>query len=341
MNKRIVIIGGGIAGMEAAAVLSRLDIDVLIIEQKEQLGGHVNNWDHLFPSIRPASEIIRSLMHVLKNKHIKICINTNIKALSRQNGKFKVMTTLNQSFKADGILLATGFDLFDARKKEEYGYGIYENVLTSADLEAKFKKGNAIKTASGKIPRRIAIIHCVGSRDEKSGNFHCSKVCCITAVKQAIEIRQKLPDAEIFCFYMDLRMYGKGFEELYRESQEKWGIQFIRGRLSEAAENHDGSLQIKSEDTLSGRPLKMNVDMVVLMIGIVPSPSTRLMGDMLGIHFSSDGFIRHYDEHLANNNTNIEGIFTAGTVTSPMSITDTIADARSAALKAFEYVTQS
>lgn len=338
MTKKVAIIGGGIAGMEAASVLSRMDIEVLLIEKKQQLGGHVNQWDHLFPNFRLASEITRSLLNDLQKKNIKICANTEVEGINRKSGKFEVRTTQNQNFKVDSILLSTGFDLFDARKKEEYGYGIYENVITSVDLEQRLKENNVLIMASGAVPKRIAMIHCVGSRDEKSGCFHCSRVCCITAVKQAIEIRQKLPNAEIFCFYMDLRMYGKGFEELYREAQEKWGIQFVRGRLSEAGENMDGSLQIKSEDTLSGRPLKMNVDLIVLMTGMVPSESTTLMGKMLGIHLSEDGFIAHDDVHLANNVTNVPGIFTAGTVSSPMTITDTIADARSAALKIAEYI---
>ncbi len=338
MTKKVVIIGGGIAGMEAASVLSRMDIEVLLIEKKQQLGGHVSQWDHLFPNFRQASEITRSLINDLQNKNIKICTNTDVEGISKKAGKFEVKTSQHQNFKVDSILLATGFDLFDARRKEEYGYGIYENVITSVDLEKKLKENNVLTVASGRVPKRIAIIHCVGSRDEKSGFFHCSRVCCITAVKQAIEIRQKLPNAEIFCFYMDLRMYGKGFEEIYREAQEIWGIQFIRGRLSEAAENIDGSLQIKSEDTLSGRPLKMNVDLMILMIGMVPSESTTLMSKMLGIHLSKDGFIAHDDVQLENNITNMAGIYTAGTVTAPMAISDTIADARSAALKIAEYI---
>ncbi|MBN2610312.1 MAG: CoB--CoM heterodisulfide reductase iron-sulfur subunit A family protein [Bacteroidales bacterium] len=338
MTKKVAIIGGGIAGMEAASVLSRMDIEVLLIEKRQQLGGHVGEWDHLFPNFRPASEITRSLLNALQNNNIKICANTVVTGIARKAGLFEVKTNQNQNFKVDGILLATGFDLFDAHKKEEYGYGIYENVITSADLEKKLKGGNVLTTASGCVPKRIAMIHCVGSRDEKAGYFHCSRVCCITAVKQAIEIRQKLPNVEIFCFYMDLRMYGKGFEEIYREAQEKWGIQFVRGRLSEAGENIDGGLQIKSEDTLSGRPLKMIVDMIVLMVGMVPAESTSQMAKMLGIHLSGDGFIAHDDVHFGSNITNVPGIFTAGTITSPMTISDTIADARSAALKICEYI---
>ncbi|NJO70443.1 MAG: CoB--CoM heterodisulfide reductase iron-sulfur subunit A family protein, partial [Bacteroidetes bacterium] len=104
----------------------------------------------------------------------------------------------------------------------------------------------------GKTPQRIGIVHCVGSRDEKAGNTYCSKVCCVTGVKQAIELKEQLPSSEIFNFYMDLRMYDRYFEDLYKEAQVKHHVQFIRGRLSEAFENPDGTVMIKIEDTLWG-----------------------------------------------------------------------------------------
>ena len=107
-----------------------------------------------------------------------------------------------------------------------------------------FRKGE-IRTSEGKIPGRIGIVHCVGSRDEKVGNFHCSKVCCVTAVKQAIEIKEHLPETEVICFYMDMRMFGPYYEELYRESQEKWGVNYIRGKVSETSENIEGKTDYK------------------------------------------------------------------------------------------------
>ena len=154
---------------------------------------------------------------------------------------------------ANAVLLTTGFDIFDAGRKEEYGYGIYDNVITSVELEEAFKSGMPLQTVQGGTPSRIGFIHCVGSRDEKAGNMHCSKVCCVTAVKQAIEVKEMFPSAEVFLFYMDLRMFGRHFEELYKEAQQKYGIQFIRARLSEAFENPDGTLQIRIEDTLAGQ----------------------------------------------------------------------------------------
>jgi heterodisulfide reductase subunit A len=190
-----------------------------------------------------------------------------------------------------------------------------------------------LTVAAGQHPRRIAFVHCVGSRDEKSGNHYCSKVCCITGVKQAIELKKRLPEAEIFCFYMDLRMYGKNFEELYREAQEKYDIQFIRGRLSEASEKIDKSLLIKAEDTLSGRPLKMNVDLLVLLVGMEAGAGTADAAKRCNISCEESGFLKTRDAFLQSNLSDREGIFLAGSCTAPMSINDTILHARSAALE--------
>jgi heterodisulfide reductase subunit A len=231
--------------------------------------------------------------------------------------------------------------LFDARKKEEYGYGIYDNVMTSAELECLFSDELPLLTKRGKTPRRIAFIHCVGSRDEKVGNEYCSSVCCVTGVKQAIEVRKHLPETEVFMFYMDLRMYGRFFEDLYLEAQEKYHIQFIRGRLSEAAENPDGSLVIKADDTLSGSPLKMNVDIMVLLVGMVAPSCTKQLCRLLKVETGSDGFFIPSDSHTESNEGSAEGIFMAGNCTGPKSLEFTIADARSAVLRVHKYLVQT
>jgi heterodisulfide reductase subunit A len=163
----------------------------------------------------------------------------------------------------------------------------------------------------------------------------------VTAVKQAIEIKERLPEAEVFCFYMDLRMFGMGYEEMYKEAQEKHSINFIRGRLSEAFENQDGSVMVKVEDTLAGKPLRMNVDLLILMVGMTPSEGTKKIGRMLGLNFEESFFLKPADMHVYPNMTNIQGVFVAGTCTSPKNIEDTITDARSAALKIAEFLSTS
>ena len=336
--KNIVVIGAGAAGIEASSNLAAMGYSVTLLEKESKIGGYLLQWDRLFPSKRPASEVLDFLNKGVNNHKVDIVCNAEIVDIEKQNNSFSVVLKDNKRFQADALLVATGFELFNARIKEEYGYGIYDNVITSVDLEAIFLKGEQIITANGSIPKRIGFIHCVGSRDEKVGNTYCSQVCCVTAVKQAIEIREKLPKAEVFCFYMDMRMFGLQFEELYKESQEKWGVNYIRGRLSEANENIDGTILIKVEDTLAGRPLKMKVDLLVLMIGIIPSEGTVKIGKMLNLDFNHDGFIQPIDEHTLTNLSNLPGVFLAGTCLAPRTFPDTFADARAAALKINEYL---
>jgi heterodisulfide reductase subunit A len=337
MKKKVVVIGGGIAGMESSAHLAAMGYDVTLIEREEKLGGHLLNWERLFPTMRLGSEVLAFLKQGV-DPNVNVVCNAEIAAIEKHSPGFTVVTSDDRRFDGDALLVTTGYELFDARKKEEYGYGIYDNVITSAELETIFSEGKPIQTTLGKAPKRIGFIHCVGSRDEKIGNTYCSKVCCVTAVKQAIEIKEKLPDTEIFCFYMDLRMYGMHFEALYKQAQEKYAINFIRGRLSEACENKDGSILLKAEDTLSARPLRMSVDMLVLMVGFVPGKGTRAVGDMLGLDFGVNRFFKTCDQHTLTNISNIPGVFFAGACTAPKTITNTITDARAAATTVAHYL---
>ncbi|MCK9399785.1 MAG: FAD-dependent oxidoreductase [Bacteroidales bacterium] len=337
MGKKVIVIGGGIAGLEAASSLAAFGIQVTLIEKEEHLGGHVGQWDRLFPSRRPAKEITGYLTKRLNEKVI-VHTGTEVQKIEQSGKTWKILLNNSQTLVSDALLLATGFDLFEARKKEEYGYGIYDNVITSEDLEKKFAQHSQIRNAHGKVPERIGFVHCVGSRDEKVGNLYCSRVCCVTAVKQAVEVSEMIPGCEVFCFYMDLRMFGLDFEALYKESQEKWGVHFIRGRLSEAFENQDGSVLVKVEDTLAGRPLKMKVDLLVLMSGMVTSSGTKKLMDIMELETDENRFLQPADRQLQANETGIPGLFLAGTCTSPKSIDETIADSRAAALRIMEYL---
>lgn len=336
MPKKVLIIGGGVAGLEASGVLSRFGFDVTIVEESDRIGGKLNRWSHLFPSRRPASEILNHLKLQL-DPNTTILTNSRVTDFKLHNSIVEAWLSNGDLIRSDAVLVSTGFDLFDARKKEEYGYHIYENVITSADLEKIFKEGKEIRTSRGKTPQRIGIIHCVGSRDEKAGNTYCSKVCCVTGVKQAVEIREHLPSCEIFNFYMDLRMFDRHFEELYKEAQMKHHIQFVRGRLSEAFENPDGTVMIKVEDTLLGKPMKMNLDMLVLLVGMTAGDTT-LFREKLNLETGADGFYVTADEHLKNTSSKQKGVFFAGACTGPKTIENTITEARAAALEIAGYL---
>jgi heterodisulfide reductase subunit A len=200
-----------------------------------------------------------------------------------------------------------------------------------------FRKGK-LTLSDGSTPNTIGFVHCVGSRDEKVGNFYCSKLCCVTAVKQAIEIREHLPDSKVFCFYMDMRMGGAYYEEIYREAQEVWGVNFIRGKVSEASESINNKLVVKVEDTLAGRPLKMELDMLVLMAGMEMSEGGGRIAMTSELKTGENRFFAPEDHHYANNISNIKGVFYAGTCTAPMNITETISHARAAVYEVINYL---
>jgi heterodisulfide reductase subunit A len=337
MSKQVVVIGAGVAGMEAAGRLSKAGYDVTILEKEKIPGGHLNDWYKLFPDRRDSSEVRDYLINLTAGKSINFMTGTVVEKFNRQGSGYLLMTSKGENLAADAVVFATGFDLFKSARKEEYGYGIYDNVITSADLEVMFRN-DKIVSKTGPIPEIFGMVHCVGSRDEKVGNFYCSKLCCVTAVKQAIEIREHLPRSKVFCFYMDMRMGGAHYEELYREAQEKWGVNFIRGKVSEASENIENKIIVKVEDTLAGRPLKMEVDMLVLMAGMEISESGRNLAEIAGLETGENRFFASADQHYGSNISNLNGVFYAGTCTAPMNVTDTISHARAAVSEVMDFL---
>jgi len=335
--KHVLVAGGGVAGMEAAGALAEMGYRVTLVEKGDDPGGHLLQWHALFPDRRPADEVRSYLRKRAGHHNINIITRTTVEKVRHHPGGVRVTLSGGTEEEADAVIVATGFDLFDAHRKEEYGYGIYDNVITSVDLEAMFNRGR-LEKADGTVPSRIGLIHCVGSRDEKVNNNHCSKVCCVTAVKQAIEVRQMLPSCEVFCFYMDMRMYGPYYEELYRESQEVHNVNFIRGKVSEASVNINNRLVIKVEDTLAGRPLKMELDIMVLMVGMEMAESGAKLAEASGFRQGINRFLESGDHHYGNNLSGIKGVFYAGTCTAPMNITDTISHARAAVAETVRYL---
>ena len=322
--------------MQCASELLRQGLAVTIIEKEQDLGGKIRNWHKLFPTFTPADEVLSTMRHSLQiSRNLKVrtgCQATTISAT-------KVTLSSGEVIKCDATVIATGFTLFDARMKEEYGYGIYDNVITSAELEQMFNDNN-VHLAQGGEPKRIAILHCVGSRDEKVCQRHCSKVCCVTGVKQAIELKKMFPSADVFNFYMDIRMFGPGYEEMYREAQLAHNVHFVRGRISEVSPTIDGRLQIKAEDTLTGRPLKMGIDMLVLLIGMRSNDWNHSLEAECGLKCQPSGFMQPKDSFLGNVESNVEGIFYAGTITAPKNIGESINEGTAAALAAAEWISK-
>lgn len=327
MSQNVVVIGGGPAGIEASRRLRDLGYTPILIEKEPVLGGHLARWDRLFPDGVEARTFLEPMLADLDG--IKYFTDTEVASINRLKDTWVVKLSNGLSAQVRAILLTTGFDVFRAEKKEEYGYGIYERVITNADLEAWFKSGAAPQFDNIKT---IGFVHCVGSRDEKAGNRQCSKVCCVTAVKQACEIKEKFPGANIYCFYMDLRMFGRRFEDLYLKAQKDFGIRFVRGRVSEVSEDIDGHLFVKAEDTLFGKPMKIKMDLLVLMAGMAPSAGTQQLARMVNIQTGDDGFFLPKSLIASPFTSSREGIFFAGAATGPKTIPETLSEAGAAAL---------
>jgi heterodisulfide reductase subunit A len=241
------------------------------------------------------------------------------------------------------IIVTTGFELFNAREKEEYGYGIYPNVITGLALERLLSAsgptgGHVVRPSDGKIPRKVAFLQCVGSRDEKSGNLYCSRVCCMYATKEAILLKEHVPEIDITIFYMDIRAYGKGFEEFYQRAKEEFGIKYIKGRVAEIVEDpNTQNLFLRVENTETGEILEHEVDMVILSAGLV-SPRNDSLKKILPIPIGDDGFFVTPNPKSDPVTTKIEGVFVAGVAEGPKDIPDAVTQASAAAMKASNFL---
>lgn len=239
------------------------------------------------------------------------------------------------------IIVATGFDTFDPKQKPEFGYGLYPNVITGLEFERLVNASGPTMgeiVIKGKKPQEVVFIQCVGSRDKTVGNEYCSRVCCMYTAKQAHLVREKIPDAQLTIFYMDVRAFGKGFEEFYNRVKLE-GVKYRRGNPSEIYQQGD-KLIVKAEDTLLGELVEVEADLVVLAVGLVPSKSTEAVSKLLKLSRSPDQFLLEAHPKLRPVDTASDGIFLAGCCQGPKDIPDTVAQASGAASKALILISQ-
>lgn len=242
------------------------------------------------------------------------------------------------------IIVATGFKTFDAGKIKQFGYGIYPNVITSLELErlinaagptsgnitlkTQDKKGNWIFNQDNPEPKQLAIIHCVGSRDHNH-HAYCSRVCCMYSLKLAHLIKEKLPEAEIMEYYIDMRAYGKGYEEFYNRIKSE-DIKIIRGKTAIIKEQN-GELILRSEDIENQKIVEQKADMVILSVGLEAREETEYLAEILGITRSEDGWFKELNNIHMDTSTAKPGIWIAGTCQGPKDIPDSVVQASAAA----------
>jgi len=244
-----------------------------------------------------------------------------------------------ETIEVGAIIVATGFRPFDATIIEELGYGENPDVITSVELERLINPsgptgGRLVKPSDGSTPRSIAFINCVGSRTMRFNRPYCSRACCAEAVKQSIQVKELLPDCETYVFYTDLRTVGKGHEELSVRAADEYGIHFVRGAVGEVVYDQVKSKTfLRAEDTLLKRMLNLDIDLVVLMVGMDPAPSNKRLSKLLRIPLDENGFFLEQHPKLNLSGTASKGIFLAGVSQAPKDISDTVAHAGLAASK--------
>ena len=349
-----VIVGGGISGMQSALDLADAGFDVTIVEHAAQLGGHTAQFYKTFPTLEPAGILVHELIdRATTHPHINLLTESEVTDVSGYVGNFNVKVKHNEettNIPAGAIIVATGFEAFDSHLKPEFGYGKYTQVVTTLDFEnviARRAQPDEAIPLSKEIAsptkwarndmKSVVFIQCVGSRDQAVGcgdgksqaNAYCSRVCCMVTAKQARLVREQFPNANVTVFYMDVRAFGKGFEEFYDQARED-GVLYRRGNPSEILKRGE-RVVVRAEDTLLGEQVEVEADLVVLAVGMKPRANSEAVAQLFKLSRSGDGFFMEAHPKLRPVETSMAGVFLAGCCQSPKDITDSISQARAAA----------
>ncbi len=236
------------------------------------------------------------------------------------------------------IIVATGLNPYDPTELDEYGYTSFENVLTSLEFERIVNaggpsKGKLIRPTDRKRPKSVGFIQCVGSRSLGKGKEYCSNTCCMNTIKSTLVLKEHFPDMEIKVFYIDIRAFGKGFEDLYLRSR-RLGVQYLRGLPGSVEENTDKSMRVAVENTATGKLEFHNLDMLVLALGMKPATGTQKLTEMLGLQLTPDGFYLEAHPKLQPVDAATRGIFYAGCAEGPKDIKESVTQASAAAARA-------
>ncbi|HOT22976.1 MAG TPA: CoB--CoM heterodisulfide reductase iron-sulfur subunit A family protein [Thermoleophilia bacterium] len=432
VNPNVMVVGGGIAGIEAALKLAQAGKKVYLVERDPSIGGHMAMFDKTFPTLDCAACILTPKMSAAgKEPHIEMLAYSEVTEVEGYVGNFKVkvrkkaryvdidtctgcglcteacvvrkvpnefdrglskraaayipfpqavplratidptrcLTLTGKKCKqpcltacgpgaidfdqkdeeieveVGAIIVATGFELWDPTPEKRYSYGKLDNVLSSLEFErisnASGPTGGHILCKNGEPPKAVAILHCVGSRDENYQEF-CSRVCCMYSLKFAHLIKEHLPECEVYECYIDMRTYGKGYEEFYKRLMNE-DVHFIRGRAAEVTDvglspTEEGRLVVKVEDTLLGITRRLPVDMVILSSGLAPRSDAKETAQTFGFGCSANGFYLERHPKLEPVSTVTDGIFIAGCCQYPKDIPDTVAQAGAAAAGALALV---
>ncbi len=341
MSQPILIVGGGPAGLSAAHALSTVCQKSILVEREDALGGApiLSGYHKLVPTGMLAKDAIGGMVErVMQSDLVEVRTGTSIQSFEGEPKNFTATLSDGSSKSVDAALLTTGFTHFDSVNKPEWGFGTYDDVVTTTQVEQMMSSGQGVRCPSdGRTPKRVAILLCVGSRDRQIGREWCSKICCTVSCNIAMEIREELPDCHVYIYYMDIRTFGLYEDAYYWKSQEEHKVKYIKARIAEVTSNGE-KLIVKGEDTLVKRPITIPFDIVVHAIGMDPNVDNLLLLSIFDIKLQKHGHIERAPMYGSVGATSRPGVFVAGAATGPETIEDSITQGQAAALEAFSQV---
>jgi heterodisulfide reductase subunit A len=333
--------------MTAALELADAGNLVHLVEKEEHLGGNIARIDLTAPYLYSARDLLSErITRTMHHKYIVVHLGSKITNLTGFIGNFTATITDLDGVKTGNIapldisignvIVCTGYKEFDARRITHYGYGKLPNVITSFELEKMLRAGK-VETREGKTPKYVAIVHCVGSRS-KEFHTYCSRVCCMTALKYAHEIKSANPECFVSDVYIDMHAFGKGHEDFYRRSSEAKTLFLMydkenRPVIHKAGPKDDCEMLIEVHERLSGENIEIPADLVVLMVGMEAREDSQEVAHLTNISQDKDGWFIESHPKLEPVATTTDGIFIAGTCVAPKDIPDTVAQARAAAAR--------
>jgi heterodisulfide reductase subunit A len=337
INPATLIIGGGVAGMSAALEIANAGRQVYLVEKSSDLGGTANSIDMSFPYFQSAQQILQIMKKgVEKNDKIEVFYQSTVDEVFGYVGNFKTNID-KRELEFGNIIVATGLKTLDPTQFGNYAYKRLPDVLTSLEFEKKLQSGD-LNTSKGKLPQNIAIIHCVGSRNNITHEY-CSRNCCMTALKFSSQIKSVMPECNVFELYSDMRAFGKGCEELYKQTARK-GVVFLMFDqkdempiVVEASGKSKHAMLVNMEEKLSGESIEIPVDMVVLMVGVEAHEDAKNIAHAVGISMCGNDFYIEKHPKLDPVATTTDGVYIAGACQGPKDIPDSVSQAKAAAAR--------
>lgn len=354
MCPNTLVLGGGIAGLTASLELADAGYQVYLVEKADHLGGNLARVDLTAPYLDSAHDLLRERIHrVAGHPQIETFLGAGVKSLEGYVGNFTATVVLpggdgarpaagsgadrsSRVLEVGSVIVATGYQEFDASRITHFGYGKLPNVITSFEFERMVREGR-IETAEERRPQYAAILHCVGSR---SLEFHayCSRVCCMTALKYAHELKSAVPGCYVSDVYIDMHAFGKGCEDFYRRSSEVKTLFIMYGKndypvIRKAEPGDDCEMLIEVSEQLSGERIEIPADLVILMVGMEARADAAEVARLVRISQDKDGWFIESHPKLDPVATTTEGVFIAGTCAAPKDIPDSVAQARAAAAR--------